>query len=439
VCIRAQVSAGPRKLSAFQNHPFHAAAAMPWRRNLMIFDQATLLSVAMSITGLLGVFLLLLWLQDPATRALAWWGGAYVVGSSAVSLWGAQDVSPLITPEMPNAVLFMACGAIWSGARQFHGRSVLPGGMVAGAVLWFLAMQQPAFSHSEHQRIVLSSLVVALYAFLTAFELRRERRKHLADLWLSIVIPILHASIFLVPVLLIALLPASVSPDRLFSLFAAETVIYVVGTAFVVVVLAKEHTVLIHKTAAMTDLLTGLFNRRAFLEAANRMIGQRARKAQPVSVLAFDLDKFKSINDRFGHAVGDDALKLFAATASANVRATDVIGRLGGEEFAAIIPGGTAEAALVAERLRAAFQAAGVAISGHAIGATVSIGVATAIPPVSVDVLLARADALLYRAKNNGRNRVETDDGVDILSAVPAPITASPQGLPALQDMVIAA
>ena len=126
-------------------------------------------------------------------------------------------------------------------------------------------------------------------------------------------------------------------------------------------------------------------------------------------MLLFDLDKFKSINDRFGHAVGDDALKVFAATATANMRSTDVIGRLGGEEFAAIIPGNAAEAGLVAERLRAAFQAAGVVISGHEIGATVSIGVASAIPPVQIDPLLARADAALYRAKHNGRNRVEYD------------------------------
>jgi diguanylate cyclase (GGDEF)-like protein len=190
----------------------------------------------------------------------------------------------------------------------------------------------------------------------------------------------------------------------------------------------------VHKTAAMTDLLTGLFNRRAFLEAANRLIEQRGRRALPVSVLLFDLDKFKSINDRFGHAVGDDALKVFAATASANMRATDVIGRLGGEEFAAIIPGTAADARLVAERLRAAFESAGVVISSHPIGATVSVGVATAIAPVQIDPLLARADAALYRAKHNGRNRVEGDS-----ADVPATIASSaPKSIPALGQAVAA-
>jgi len=399
----------------------------------MVLDQATLFTVATSITGLLGVFLLMLWLQERGTRALAWWGGAYVMGACAVTLWGAQESCAFVTPELPNVFLYIACGMIWNGARLFHGRAVLPGALCFGALVWFIAMQNSDFAETEEARVVLSSLLIACYVFLTAFELRRERRRDLAQIWISIAIPLLHAAVFLAPVVSIVISPAAVTTDGLFALFALETMIYVVGTAFVVVVLAKERIALVHKTAAMTDLLTGLFNRRAFLEAANRMIAQRARKSQAVSVLLFDLDKFKSINDRFGHAVGDDALKVFAATASASMRATDVIGRLGGEEFAAIIPGTAAEAGLVAERVRAAFQAAGVVISGHEMGATVSTGVATAIAPALIDPLLARADAALYRAKHNGRNRVEFDTGEAAPPALPHATPALGQALAAMQ------
>jgi diguanylate cyclase (GGDEF)-like protein len=398
----------------------------------MVLDQATLFLLATSITGLLGVFLLVLWLQERSMRAMAWWGGAYLMGAVAVMLWSAQG-SPFVPLELPNALLFIACGMIWSGARLFHGRVVLRCALFAGAAAWFVAMQFPDFAQSGQARVVLSSLLIALYAFLTAFELRRERRRALATRFVWIAIPLLHSAVFLAPVALIVLLPAAISADGLFALFAFEIVIYVVGTAFVVVVMAKERVALIHKTAAMTDLLTGLFNRRAFLEAANRMIEQRGRKSQPVSVLMFDLDKFKSINDRFGHAVGDDALKVFAAAASANIRSTDVLGRLGGEEFAAIIPGNSPEAGLVAERLRAAFQAAGVVISGHQIGATVSIGVVTAIPPASIDSLLARGDAALYRAKHNGRNRVEFDHEETRPAPSAQPIPAFGQPLAALR------
>jgi diguanylate cyclase (GGDEF)-like protein len=403
----------------------------------MTLDQTTLSAVAISITGLLGVFLLVLWLQERGIRALAWWGGAYLMGAFAVTLWGVQGSAAgmfaFVTPEMPNALLFTACGMVWSGARLFHGRRVLPGALFAGAAVWFLAMQSPDFAESAEARLMLSAVVIALYAFLTAFELRRERRRDLAERLASIGVPLLHSAVFLAPVALILLLPAAATADGLFALFAFETVIYVVGTAFVVVVMAKERVALVHKTAAMTDLLTGLFNRRAFLDAGNALIAQRGRRSQPVSLLAFDLDKFKSINDRFGHAVGDDALKVFAASAAANVRSTDVIGRLGGEEFAAIIPGNAAEAELVAERLRSAFQAAGVVISGHEIGATVSIGVATAIAPVQIDQLLARADAALYRAKHNGRNRVEFDRAEPRSMPADEPIAALGQPVAALR------
>ena len=396
----------------------------------MILDQATLFAVAISITGLLGVFLLLLWRQERGMGALAWWGAAYLVGACAVALWGASAIIP---PDLPNAVLFIACGMIWNGARAFHGRAVQRCGLFAGAAAWCIAMQFPNFVESGQARLALSSVVIALYAFLAAFELRRERRRELATGFLWIAVPLLHAAVFLTPVGLIMLLPTVVSADGLFALVAFETMIYVVGTAFVVVVMAKERVALVHKTAAMTDLLTGLFNRRAFLEAANRMIEQRGRKSQPVSVLMFDLDKFKSINDRFGHAGGDEALKVFASTAVANVRAADVVGRLGGEEFACIIPGNAEDAGLVAERLRAAFQTAGVVIAGHQMGATVSIGIATAIPPVAIEPLLARGDAALYRAKNNGRNRVEFDQTEGPQAAAPAAIPALGQAVAALR------
>jgi diguanylate cyclase (GGDEF)-like protein len=415
-------------------------ARSPRPRTAMVFDQSTLVTVATSITGLLGVFLLVLWLQERSMRALAWWGGAYLLGAFAVTLWGEQERFSFITPELPNALLFVACGTIWNGARLFQGRAVLPGGLFGGAAVWLILTQYEGLVASEHTRTVLSSLLIAPYAFLTAFELRRERRRDLARRWFWVAIPLLHAAVFLAPIAQIVLLPTALSPDRLFALFAFETVTYVLGTAFVIVVIAKERVAQVHKTAAMTDPLTGLFNRRAFLDAANRLIEQHGKKRRPISVLLFDLDTFKSINDRFGHAVGDETLKTFATIAQARMRASDVIGRIGGEEFAAILSADAAEAGLVADRLRLAFQAAGVAVSGHRIGATVSVGVMTAIAPAPIDVLLAQADAALYRAKRRGRNRIEFSDGT-LATPVPGPhearIFATAQAFAAPHQAVI--
>jgi diguanylate cyclase (GGDEF)-like protein len=121
----------------------------------------------------------------------------------------------------------------------------------------------------------------------------------------------------------------------------------------------------------------------------------------------FDLDQFKSINDRFGHQTGDDVSRLFAAVASANFRASDLIGRLGGEEFAVVMPGSLADAATAAERTRQAFAAAAVSVDGRQVGATVSVGAACRFLDADVASLLITADATLFRAKAKGRNRVE--------------------------------
>ena len=94
--------------------------------------------------------------------------------------------------------------------------------------------------------------------------------------------------------------------------FSVELVLYAIGTVFVIFILVSERAVIAHKTAASTDPLTGMFNRRGFAEACARVIDREAQAGRPVTVLIFDIDHFKSINDRFGHAAGDEILKLFA-------------------------------------------------------------------------------------------------------------------------------
>ncbi len=385
----------------------------------MPLDKATLLTVATCVTGLLGVVILMCWVQERGTRALAWWGAAYLIGGSAVGLWGAQEASMPLVQAIPNALLFTACGMIWNGARLFHGRSVRSAGMFAGAIAWIAAMQVPVIEDTEHFRIVLSSVIIASYAFLTALELRRDRRSASRHALFTPFVPLLHSIVFLSPIPVTLLAPAGSSSDGWLPLFALQTLLYVVGTAFIVIIMTKERTALGHKTAAMTDPLTGLYNRRAFHELAQQLMVRQARAGAAVSVLVFDLDHFKSINDRFGHAVGDDALCLFATTARSNMRATDVLARIGGEEFVAIMPGGRAEAAMVGERLRAAFEVAAVEVSACRLNATVSIGAVTAAAPADIADMLQRADTALYAAKSNGRNRVEM--ATDLMPAGPRP------------------
>jgi diguanylate cyclase (GGDEF)-like protein len=376
----------------------------------LAIDLRTLMVIAAWMAALLGMFLLLAWISDRASRALAWWSTAYIIGGSAVASWVSGHASAFpAAKEIPGALLFLALGMIWTGARLFYGRRIRPLALIAGAVIWLVATQWPAFAVDGGGRLLLSAVGIASYTFLTSFEVWYDRRKQPYPRWRAIVVPLLHASVFLCPVILPTVMPWAIgaTSDTWRTALTLATLLYAVGTAFVILSLVHDRTVRMHRDAASTDTLTGLFNRRGFLECAQRMIGEHARSRQPVTLLMFDLDHFKSINDRFGHAVGDEVLELFARIASANMRMHDVIGRLGGEEFAAVVPGDADVAVGIAERVREAFQAAGVDIAGCRLNATVSIGAAWTVEDVPAALVLAQADAALYRAKALGRNRLE--------------------------------
>lgn len=157
-----------------------------------------------------------------------------------------------------------------------------------------------------------------------------------------------------------------------------------------------------------TDELTQLYNRRHFLRMAGHALAMAGRYNTPCSIISFDLDHFKRINDTYGHHAGDEVLRKVAATCRDLVREPDIIGRLGGEEFSVLLPQTALDGARnLAERLRRAVS--GLEIEGDwngTITPAISAGVATMQPDDDVDRLLVRADDKLYEAKNHGRNRV---------------------------------
>jgi diguanylate cyclase (GGDEF)-like protein len=188
-----------------------------------------------------------------------------------------------------------------------------------------------------------------------------------------------------------------------------EALLFTISIAFILLAMAKERTELRHRTAAMVDPLTGMANRRAFLHEAALLAKRHSGNPRPTAVLLIDLDHFKSINDRFGHALGDSVLEIFSAAARKSVRATDLIGRLGGEEFAALLyDTGRDKAVAVAERMRETFAEMAQDVDGRPVCATVSVGIVHSEEAVlDVSELLAQADHALYAAKERGRNRVE--------------------------------
>ena len=166
---------------------------------------------------------------------------------------------------------------------------------------------------------------------------------------------------------------------------------------------------------ADTDALTGAMTRRCFLTLGERAWRGSQDSGGTACALMLDLDRFKTINDRYGHAGGDAALVAFAEACRANLRGIDLFGRMGGEEFAVVlVDTGEAVAREVAERLRRAVAALTVSVEQGAIPVSVSVGFAAGWPDESLQAALMRADAALYAAKAAGRDRVrgtEAEDG----------------------------
>lgn len=165
------------------------------------------------------------------------------------------------------------------------------------------------------------------------------------------------------------------------------------------------------RNLASYDSLTGLLSRHAFFDNANNYFSLARRERSPFSVMIIDLDHFKSINDRYGHPAGDAVLKLFADVVNSVARRSDIIGRLGGEEFAMLLPSTpTAEALEFSQRLHTAINKAVLKFNNSAIRYTASIGLTEldVESEDSMDELLARADLALYQAKQAGRNQTAT-------------------------------
>jgi diguanylate cyclase (GGDEF)-like protein len=171
---------------------------------------------------------------------------------------------------------------------------------------------------------------------------------------------------------------------------------------------ALEHDL---EQLAVTDAATGVMNRRAFMNTLNDELNRCDRNGAPLSLLILDLDAFKSINDRFGHATGDRVLADFARLCRDTVRTMDLIGRLGGEEFAILLPETDGSgAAQLAERLRSNVEQMSIQPApDQQLSITASIGIAERRHREPLDALMYRADTAMHEAKNLGRNRVSGD------------------------------
>ncbi len=381
---------------------------------LVSLDLNTLFLVTIYVEAILGLLLLFAWVQNSEIQAVAWWGSAHLLRAGSITMFGMYGQLPdVFSIDLANVILLTSFAATWTGARIFDGGEPAPVGIVAGAALWLFVSRLPMFDASMEFRALLSAGIIASYTWLAAAEFRRGRAEPLVSRLPAIFMLFAHGALFLLRPPLAALLPWSPNNQVFGSVWltvlSSEALMFTISIAFILLAMAKERAEQSHKTAALVDPLTGLVNRRGFFQESRRIIKRQADNPQLAAVMLIDLDNFKSINDRYGHAVGDKVLQIFAETAVQAVRPSDFVGRLGGEEFAAVLYNvGRERAMIIAERMRTSFAEATSMVGDRAVSATASVGmVFSDRAEFDLSELLIQADKALYEAKERGRNRVE--------------------------------
>ncbi len=394
----------------------------------MHLDIQTLSVVTVFITALLGALLVFAGLKNRSIRAPMWWGAAHIVNAGGLGLLSSHGAAPeLVTNDIANALVLLGYGLTWSGARVFDGRKVQPLHLLFAPAIWLLLRQIPAFAASPSLDVIVVSTMLAMLALRAAEEFWRGRDEPLMSRWPIVVVLLVYAAVLLARVPATLLTP-SFDNDVLvrgvsFALLSFGTLLFTVVMAFLQLNMTKERTELKHKINSLVDALSGVANRRAFLDGAAKLLAEQELDREPLAVLLFDLDRFKQINDQFGHAAGDAVLQSFAVTATNTLGGDILFARIGGEEFASCLPvGDLDEAYAIADRVRRNFLSAAARFGNDQLTPSVSVGVTFGCDPhATVTDLLAIVDRALYRAKEHGRNRVETEVPADGEAAVGAP------------------
>ena len=369
--------------------------------------------VAITAKCVAGALLIYAWATNRHTPALALWAIGFLLGAAATALIAIREpIGGVRSIDIADALLILAYGVIWMGARSFNNRKTRIVYILSIPVAWFLVRWMEIWNFSDSTRIAVVSSILLCYLGLIGFEFWRSN-KALPSRRPLIVIVWVQAAILLSRLLWPGWdLRAYTEPHPTLSSaepMLLELLFQTVVAAFLLGFLMKERREEYHRRASLVDSLTGIWNRRAFLEHAPRRLRRAAIDEHAVALIAFDLDQFKFINDTYGHLAGDRTLCSFCDIVTDAVRANDLFARIGGEEFACLLVDvSPADAVAIAERVRRRFANLEIFSDHSLLRATVSSGLATAAQQEpDLEALMSAADRALYRAKELGRNRVE--------------------------------
>ncbi|TCA21230.1 GGDEF domain-containing protein [Rhizobium leguminosarum bv. viciae] len=388
----------------------------------MMLDYNSLLLALGVSAACLAVTLMGSWLVRRSETVLLTATLGLVLVVSGIFVYSAYVNTPETWLGVANFVLFHAGFAtIWGAGKQFlTGRvSLLAIAIRALAAMVFSVV--PMLSGYDGLAFIADNLAIALLLFATARQYWLARAEAPAPLLgITVLYTLTAISFFLCAAVLISdgkLVLGQAPSNWAEDLSLAVCIAGMTGIGALSLALHQWRLAARHRLDAITDPLTGLLNRRALFD----QYGMRPM-GTTTAVIVFDIDHFKSVNDRFGHAAGDRVLNVFAGELSAHCRTGDTAARLGGEEFVLVLreimPG---RAELTAERIRRAFEAREIHIDDEVLTCTVSVGVAPGrSKSLDFDTMLSAADKALYVAKRAGRNRVEL---ASYLKAVPVEAT----------------
>lgn len=341
-------------------------------------------------------------------------------------LWGAANIFVAFgvtiilggtAPDLAFLCIIIAAALMWASMAAFNNRSVPPIAALGAGLVWLGIAYAPGLDLAVGPRGAVYLVLCAAFLAGAGYELWRGRAERLPARWPLLTLIVVDLAAVLFGVTQIVSLEEILTPGEAnFWPVYLAAIIFNVGSTVMVMSVIKERAAARSRAAADTDGLTELPNRGAVFRAGVELVDQARDGKTPIGILIFDLDRFKSVNDRFGHGTGDAALRVFAAALRAGVRPRDIVGRIGGEEFIAVVPGVGIEAAVaIADRVRRTFAEQAEWIDGVLVRGTVSAGVVVVDPAnseASFEAALNSADAALYQAKSNGRDQVTVADGV---------------------------
>jgi diguanylate cyclase (GGDEF)-like protein len=378
----------------------------------MLLDARTLYFVMFAICVVLGAAELLFFVRRPEHRGVGWWAAANLAGAIGMLLVGLRGlIPPVWSIALGNTLAVAGLIAAWFGVLAYDGRPLPIRSAIIGLLALFGLLAVPStLSESLSARIVVVGLAMSAVEGANAWASRRiARRDGSVAAAICAALMLLCAGVNAVRGVYVAAYGAGgdyMGHNGLHALTIFLLVPAFAGWNMALMMMSAERIQRALAQAARTDGLTGALNRDGFREHAQRHIARLGRARRHAALALIDLDHFKTINDRGGHAAGDRVLRAFAQIAAGQLRSSDLLGRYGGDEFVLLLEEVDADQAeRIAARLcqRFAETTRGL-VPG--VQPTLSIGIGMLEPDMPLDTLLGLADVALYRAKAGGRNTV---------------------------------